>query len=136
MRVLVCGSRTYNRPVLEDGTLGHEGDDLVLDAVMAGIVEDYWHDVMFITGAARGADRSAENTAAASGYPNRSFPADWDRFGKRAGYVRNQQMLDEGQPDVVIAFVDKPLAESKGTEMMVDIAKRAGKPVYVIERIN
>ncbi len=44
-------------------------------------------------------------------------------------------MLDEGKPDVVVAFVDKPLAESKGTKMMVDLAVQAGVHAYVIQKM-
>jgi hypothetical protein len=50
--------------------------------------------------------------------------------------VRNQHMLDNGHPDLVAAFVDKPLSESKGTADMVRRAIVAGVPVYVIERMS
>jgi hypothetical protein len=48
-------------------------------------------------------------------------------------YLRNVQMLEEGHPDLVLAFSDN-LEESKGTAMMVKLAKDAGVPVYVIGR--
>lgn len=56
----------------------------------------------------------------------KEFPADWDKYGKRAGYLRNVQMLDEGKPDLVVAFPG-----GKGTAMMVKLAKERG--VRVIE---
>lgn len=137
MRILICGSRTYNRPVLADGTLGNEGDDPLLDAVMTGFYEDWVHDVTFIFGDARGADKSAHITAKASEYPfDGPYKADWDTYNKRAGFLRNRRMLDEGQPDIVVAFVDKPLAQSKGTDMMVNLARGAGIPTYVVEKVS
>lgn len=47
------------------------------------------------------------------------FPAEWDKYGKRAGYLRNEQMADHA--DSLIAFWD---GKSKGTKHMIDIAKR------------
>ena len=46
------------------------------------------------------------------------FPAEWDKYGKAAGVLRNQQMLDEGYPDLVVYF-HKDLENSKGTKDMV-----------------
>lgn len=56
--------------------------------------------------------------------PFTEFPADWDKYGKSAGYIRNQQMLDEGCPDYVVAFPG-----GAGTNMMKRIASKAGVPV-------
>lgn len=60
-----------------------------------------------------------------------SFPAEWDVYGKSAGPVRNRQMLEEGKPDFVWAF--KTHVQSRGTNHMVNIARKAGLPVYVVE---
>ena len=46
------------------------------------------------------------------------FPAEWDKYGKAAGVLRNQQMLDDGHPDLVVYF-HKDLENSKGTKDMV-----------------
>lgn len=142
MRVLVCGSRTYSdqRSIWEllDGLLfNHQTAYDVTTLAPFTLIE----------GGARGADFIAAEWGrlVAMGRPDmhvpapfhhEQYPADWDRYGKRAGYVRNQQMLDKGKPDVVYAFVDKPLVESKGTAMMVDIARRAGVPTYIVERMS
>lgn len=61
------------------------------------------------------------------------FPADWKKFDRAAGPIRNQQMLDEGEPQIVIAFHNN-IAESKGTADMVKRAKKAGVRTYVISR--
>ena len=54
----------------------------------------------------------------------RGFPADWDKYQKRAGFIRNSQMLNEGKPHAVAAFPG-----GVGTRMMVGLARRAGVPV-------
>lgn len=137
MRVLACGSRNWT-----DGNL--------INAVLTGLYEEYTvgHLVAYIAefvlieGGARGADTHAawwaDNSPMHSHnerpddprFEHLTFPADWDQHGKRAGYIRNQQMLDEGKPDLVVAF--RSPGESRGTDMMIDIARRAGVKTYVI----
>jgi len=113
VRVLACGSRTF-----EDQAKVWKALDDLLNLSLTGVT--------IIHGAARGADSLAAEWAGSRRCPVEAFPADWKKYGKRAGYVRNRQMLDEGNPDLVLAFVDKPLHESRGTKMMVDIARMAG----------
>lgn len=61
------------------------------------------------------------------------FKADWLSYAKAAGPIRNKKMLDEGKPDLVIAFHDD-IDNSKGTKHMVGIAKKARVPAYVVSR--
>jgi hypothetical protein len=75
----------------------------------------------------------AQGWSTANDVPVLAFAANWTKYGKRAGFLRNTQMLEEGKPDVVWAFVDKDLSESKGTKMMVDIARKGGVPCYVVQ---
>ena len=93
-------------------------------------------ELTVIHGGARGADelgrKWAEQDDSDTPVSIEAFPADWDRYGKRAGYIRNQQMLDEGKPDIVLAFRSE--GESKGTDMMIDLARKAGVPVYVVTK--
>lgn len=63
------------------------------------------------------------------------FPADWNRYGRAAGPIRNRQMLTEGKPDLVVAFHDD-IESSKGTKDMVTIAEKAGVYVYVMGRFK
>lgn len=121
MRVLVCGSRTWfpYAPILH---------------FMYGWVNGE-HDTV-IHGGASGADAQAAAAGYMIGAAVEEYPADWERYGKRAGYIRNKQMLEEGRPDLVLAFVDKPLGESKGTAMMVDLAMDADIPTYVIHMMD
>jgi hypothetical protein len=106
MRVLVCGGRDYNDKVKLYWELGHiEGISCI------------------ITGAARGADYLAEMWAMSTpGMVLQRFPADWKTHGKAAGPIRNQKMLDEGKPDLVV----------KGTADMVARAQKAGVQVKEI----
>lgn len=55
-------------------------------------------------------------------------PADWERHGKRAGYLRNREMAELGA-DLVLAFWD---GQSKGTMHMVDLAEEYGIPFELI----
>ena len=114
MVVLVCGSRFYSD---------------------YGKVYEYLKSLegvsQVIAGGCRGADTLAVRAARACGYPFREFPADWQKFGKAAGPIRNQQMLDEGKPDLVVAFHENP-DESKGTKDMIHRAIEQGIPVWLI----
>jgi len=83
-----------------------------------------------IEGCARGADRIAEQWAVARHKPLRHFPAEWSKWGNYAGQHRNVQMLNEGKPDLVIAF-HTALQQSKGTAHMVKIAREAGIQTFV-----
>lgn len=85
-----------------------------------------------IAGGCQGADTLAVCAAQACGIPFREFPADWKRFGKAAGPIRNQRMLDEGKPDLVVAF-HEDLKNSKGTQDMINRASENGIPVKLID---
>lgn len=128
--ILVCGSRTYP-----------EADEMV-EYVLEGIKEMHScanQQPTVIEGGARGADRAASDWVQGFGteypYPHKRFPAEWAKDGKAAGPIRNARMLAQG-PDIVVAFVDKPLAESRGTADMVRKAVAAGVPTYVIQRMG
>jgi hypothetical protein len=117
MRVLVCGGRDYTDREKMDRVLR-----LVDDA--RGPIKTLIH------GAARGADSLAAKWARDTGLDEfgevLAFPANW-RDGKRAGPIRNQQMLDEGKPELVIAFPG-----GAGTADMVRRARAAGVEVQLI----
>ncbi len=119
MRVLVCGSRDFS--------------DRWTMLWFAGVFRN--GDVL-IEGGATGADTLARRCVESIGMAVRvlEYPAEWTKHGSAAGPIRNKQMLEEGRPDVVLAFVTKPLAESKGTADMVRRAKKAGVPVYVVSK--
>lgn len=109
-KILICGSRdwTDTQEIFE-----------IIDSLPSGSI--------VITGAARGADRIAEKLAKEKGLVVESYPANWDKFGKRAGYLRNIEMLDQN-PDRVYAF---PLGESKGTNHTIKESIKRGIPTIV-----
>lgn len=79
-----------------------------------------------VEGDARGADRLAGEWAYRRGVENIKFCAEWEKLGRKAGPIRNQLMLDEGEPDLVVAFPG-----GRGTADMMMRARSAG--VEVIE---
>lgn len=120
VRVLICGSRTWNKPI-------------PIDVIVGGFASVYGpNNITIIEGQQRGADAMAASAALRHGVGHEPYPADWDRYGRAAGAIRNQAMLD-AKPDLVVAFCDD-LSISKGTANMVSIAKAAGVPVYVVGR--
>ena len=56
------------------------------------------------------------------------YLADWERLGRGAGPERNRRMLEQSNPDLVLAFWD---GKSRGTKHMIEIAEKAGVPVIV-----
>lgn len=123
-RVIICGSRTWD-------------DDQIIDVIVSGLAQEY-APLVVIHGAAPGADSMAEESAHVDQVRGRNvdvvpFPADWNRHGRAAGPLRNQQMLEDGKPDWVIAFTDN-LEASRGTRDMVRRAHKAGVPCYIVSR--
>lgn len=87
---------------------------------------------IIIEGECEGADLLSRQVAEQLGFEVLPFPAQWARYGRAAGPIRNQQMLDEGKPDLVLAFHDNLIGRSKGTKDMVLRAVIAGISVKVI----
>lgn len=84
-------------------------------------------DIQIVSGAARGVDQTGEKYAASRGLDCIRFPADWEKYGKRAGYLRNEQMAENA--DALVAFWD---GQSRGTKHMIEIAKTRGLPVRIV----
>lgn len=116
MRILVTGSREWTdwrllHRAVEDVTKGILGLEVT-------IVHGY---------CPTGADHFAGDYARCAGMTEEPHPADWARYGKKAGAIRNQEMADAGA-DVCLAFFE-PGRPSKGTTDCVFRAKRAGIPI-------
>lgn len=112
MKVLVAGGRTYS-------------DILRVFAVLDKLNREAGIDKI-IEGGAKGADRLALEWAKQSGVAVETYEADWENQGSFAGPARNKRMLDEGKPDLVVAFPG-----GKGTLNMIRQASKAG--IEVIE---
>lgn len=107
MRVLVCGGRDFSDKVAGWGWL----QAVHLKRGITTLIE----------GGATGADALAASWAVVEGVPIEQFPADWETHGRAAGPIRNQRMIDEGKPDIVVAFPG-----GRGTADMVRRAEKAG----------
>jgi hypothetical protein len=84
---------------------------------------------LLIHGAATGADRLAQAWARNRLIPDREFDANWPEHGGGAGAIRNQRMIDEGKPDLVVAFPGGP-----GTDDLMQRAKLHGVKVIEVAR--
>jgi hypothetical protein len=83
--------------------------------------------VTIVCGEARGADSLGKRLACEKRWRVLSFPADWDKYGKAAGYKRNEEMARNA--DALIAFWD---GKSKGTKHMIDLAKKHGLQTRIV----
>ena len=115
MRILVAGSRTFDQyklmvDAMENVVIAIPGEDCIVE------------------GCARGADRLAELYGLNAGIYVEHHPADWDTWGRGAGFRRNVEMLESGIA-VVVAFWD---GKSRGTKHTIDQAHERLIPVEVI----
>lgn len=111
-RVLITGSRTWT------------------DAgVIAGVLAGHYRDgAVLVSGACRrGADALAEEYWGLLGGEVERHPADWEHFGKRAGFRRNAEMVNAGA-DVCVAFIR---GDSRGASHCAGLARAAGIPVEI-----
>ena len=122
MRILVTGSRDWT-------------DREAIAEALSELTKECLHGCVLIHGDAEGADRLAQTivrdwraTFGGGWYIDR-YPALWETYGKKAGPIRNAQMLDEGKPGICLAF---PLPGSKGTWDMIRKANAAGIEVRII----
>lgn len=113
-RVIIAGSRVFdNYTYLKDS----------MDYLLQNINDE----IIVVCGKARGADTLGEQYAKERGYAVRYFPADWDRYGKSAGYIRNEEMAKNA--DALVAFWD---GKSRGTKSMIKLAHQYGLRVRVM----
>lgn len=109
MKVAIVGSRDFSELARVDA---------YVDALPA--------DTVVVSGGARGVDRRAEQRARARGLEVVSLSADWARHGKRAGFLRNREIV--ATVDRVVAFWD---GVSPGTASTIELARRTGKAVEI-----
>ena len=113
-KVIVAGSRTFS-----DFDLMCEKMDYFLQTVN--------DDIEIVSGLVPGADSLGTKYAKKRGYHVREFPARWNTFGKRAGYLRNIEMAEYA--DACVVFWD---GKSKGTKHMITTAKQYKMPVRIV----
>lgn len=107
MKIIIAGSRTYN---------DYSRLSEFCDQVISSMPET---KITIVSGCAKGADMLGERYASERGYEVIKYPADWDKYGKSAGFLRNEEMAKVGH--ILIAFWD---GQSKGTEHMINLGKK------------
>ena len=90
---------------------------------------DNYNDIeRIVSGGAKGADTLARRYAKEHDIPIREYLPNWAQYGKRAGYLRNRNIVDDC--DELIAFWD---GSSKGTKNSIGLGFERGIPVRVID---
>jgi hypothetical protein len=115
-RVIVAGSRTF-----KNYTAVRDSLDKILSKRI-GVEE-----IIIISGHAKGPDQLGERYAEERGFKCETYEADWTKYGNAAGYQRNLQMSKVA--DGLVAFWD---GQSKGTQNMINIMYKTGKPVRIV----
>ncbi|WP_352812796.1 DUF2493 domain-containing protein [Mesorhizobium sp. M0387] len=134
MIVLVCGGRQFGVPLDHGPSLPSDVDLIRADQDRKFLFQalDRLHQERAISivihGDADGADRLSGTLAESRQIPVRAFPADWETHRRAAGPIRNKQMLDEGTPDLVVAFPG-----GRGTANMVLQSRSAGVSVMEVD---
>ena len=114
MKIIIAGSRGFdNYELLKEK----------LDFYLKNINEP----VEIVSGTAKGADTLGEKYAIEKGYAIKRFPANWDKFGKKAGYMRNSEMAEYGTH--CVCFWD---GKSSGTKSMIELAEKKEIKVRVV----
>lgn len=114
MKVIIAGSR-------------HMPDSLY--NLIGEAIKFSGYDVTeIISGRARGADRLGEHYAKVNRIPLKAFPADWVKYGKAAGPIRNSEM--KNYADAAIVFI---WDNSRGSANMISQMQKAGKPVFIVK---
>lgn len=123
-RIIIAGSRTFN-------------DYKLLKKSIYNLFKDRnikKNNVRIISGTANGADKLGERYAQEFGLKLTKMYAQWNEYGKSAGYIRNEQMakyaVEDDNLGVLIAFWD---GISKGTKHMIDLANKHGLEVHIIK---
>lgn len=112
MKLAVVGSRVFNDYKILKEKINWLRSQLNIDSI--------------VSGAAKGADSLAAQYAFENNLALIEFPANWKKYGKRAGFIRNEDIWKEA--DLGIAFWD---GESKGTAHSLKLSKKYKKPLYI-----
>ena len=116
MRICCIGSRTW-----------HDKDKI------REVISEFYEknsDLVVISGGAPGADNLSVEVAKELGIPTIKYYANWAKWGKAAGPIRNSEMLRDGEPDAVVAFRKGPV--SIGTDDCINEARKLGIIVHII----
>ena len=106
-KVIIAGTRTFS-----DYSLLKDGCNHYLKNKS---------EITVVCGMAKGADLLGKRYAQENNFPCTEFPANWEKYGRGAGYIRNEEMAKNA--DALIAFWD---GKSKGTGHMINLAEKYG----------
>lgn len=120
MKILVCGSRVWTNRWAIRNVLSQYQYEEEQPIIIHGACPD-------------GADKIADEEATKLNYKIDPYPANWTSYGNAAGCIRNQQMIDEGKPDLVLAF---QIGNSPGTLDMIMRSKCAKIPIRIFKVKN
>lgn len=112
MKTIIAGSRGINDYSIVLEAIEHSGFEIT----------------EVVSGTARGVDKLGERYAVENVIPITRFVPDWNKYGKRAGFLRNAEMGDYAE--ALVAVWD---GESRGTKQMIDYATKKGLKVFVYE---
>ena len=115
MKIIIAGSRNINNYEL-------------IKETMDNILKTLNIPITIISGGANGVDKLGERYALEKHLGLTVYPADWDTYGKSAGYIRNEQMANVG--NMLVAFWD---GKSKGTKHMIDLAEKYNLIIKIIK---
>lgn len=115
-KLIVAGGRDFDNAGLLNNEIKNLANTIYNDQA-----------VSIVSGMANGADRMGYTFALRNGVVVHKFPADWDKYGKSAGMIRNKQMGDFA--DGLLAFWD---GKSRGTAQMIQYMRSLNKPVYIV----
>lgn len=118
-KVIIAGSREFDNYDM----LKEKCDKILSRKVNEG------EEIVIVSGTARGADTLGEKYAEERGYKIERYPANWDKYGKKAGYLRNKKMAEVS--NACIVFLSSK-AENKGSKMMISIATEEKLLIRVI----
>lgn len=114
MKLAVVGSRNFT-------------NYKVASEVINNLRKEY-NITSLVSGGANGADKLAERYAEEYNMSIEIYKPDWDKFGKSAGFIRNQTIWDNS--DLGVAFWD---GKSKGTAHSFEIAKKQKKFLRIVK---
>lgn len=124
MKILVTGDRNWKKASVIREVLSFVSEQVKSDETIA-----------LIQGGTGGADEIACRVGFQLGFMVSTFPADWNKHGKKAGPIRNREMLnllDGEEQELILAFHDDLFSGSKGTRDCVIEAKKRRKPVVLV----
>lgn len=134
LKVIIAGSRNFSDFTVLKKECCKIFKSLSDEGCLSGNVKADCANIEIISGSARGADKLGEDFAKEYGIQVKRFPAQWDKYGKSAGYIRNDAMAryatDGNGLGVLIAFWD---GKSRGTKHMIDIAKKNNMKIFVVD---